>query len=203
MSRYNEEEWQRLKDAERERQKRKYQNKFLDDTYNQYRNERKDINTEKQLIKAGDFASIEEGEFERVGESNRYWVLSICIVLIMGCGFLFAGFYQNFFYEKTKQDLVSVGKELIKMTEIKEKKVKAQKIKAKKVKAKNVNFAKKWQRTIWEVYKGKACSKGSCTYRIEQKWRDCYRATGRCNKADSRTLERKNYKINKTRTVYL
>ncbi|BCG65416.1 MAG: hypothetical protein methR_P3252 [Methyloprofundus sp.] len=193
MSRYNEEEWQRLKDAERERQKRKYQNKFLDDTYNQYCNEKKDINMEKQLIKADDFASIEEGEFKRVGESNRYWVPTICVVLIMGCGFLFAGFYQNFFYEKTKQDLVSVSKELIKMTEVKEK----------KETAKNVNFAKKWKRTIWEIYKGKACSKGSCTYSIEQKWRDCYRATGRCNKADSRRLERKNYKINKTRTVYL
>lgn len=196
MSRYNEDEWNRLKEAERERQKRKYQNKYLDDTYKQLEKERKELKESNNLYlrnnykKPDKFNDIKEIKVKNDNGYGKYIIISLCIIVVMGSGFLFSGFYENFFYEKTKQDIIKATNGISDLTNSLNKKNLFNKP------------IKKWKRTIWTETKGRVCNKGKCTYHIKELWRDCYIATGKCNKIKSRSLERDYNSMNRSRTTY-
>jgi len=199
MSRYNEEEWNRLKNAEKERQKQKYQNKYIDNAYKNYHNEKNPVNRaylDNTYKKPDNFNEIKEIKIKNESESSKYIIISLCIIAVMGCGFLFSGFYENFFYEKTKKDIVNAASGINELSNS----LNRQQFFSKPLKTKPV---KKWKRTIWEEKKGHVCNKGTCNYHIKQYWRDCYISTDKCNKIESRSLERKNSKLNTTKTVYL
>jgi len=207
MSRYNEEEWAKLKEAERSRQKRKYQNKFLEDTYQQYNIEKEEGKrtkiTHKHVI------NIKTPELSR--ENSFVLVITACVILIMGAWFLIAGVSENFFYEKQKKDLIEGVNEINKaldkdLKEIKKAVYKSNTFTEQKSKFLNANSrqpTKKWKRTTWEELKGKTCTdEKGCTYAIKKKWRDCLISTGQCG-THSKMLYRNNSRLNKTKITYL
>lgn len=183
MSRYNEDEWKRLKEAERTRQKRKYQNKYINDTYERLNEERKQPRgyLKNSHRKPDNFNDIKEIKIKNDNEYGKYIIISLCIIIVMGAGFLFSGLHDNFFYEKAKKDIIKAtngGSDLTRA-------LNKQQIFKKTV--------KKWKRTEWEEEQGKMCNKGKCTYYIKQHWRDCLIKTGNCNARQYRKIER-NYK---------
>lgn len=181
MSIYNEDDQKRLMDAKRERDKRRYLEKKINQEYSPESWDRKKDN----------FNDIKEIKITKESQSALNFNIAICIILVMGAGFLFLGIYENFFYNKSKDDLIQATEFLSKKTT----ESSPQKV--------NQVSSKKWKRTIWEVNKGRMCSKGKCTYTIEQNWRDCLIETNVCNPKRSRSLIRNNNQLNATKTIYL
>jgi len=206
MSRYNEEEWAKLKEAERSRQKRKYQNKFLEDIYQRYSIEKEE--SERTEITHKHVVDIKTPELNR--ENSFAFVVTACVILVIGAWFLIAGVSENFFYEKQKKDLIAGTKAITKaldqdLNEIKKAVYTGNTFAEQKssfLNANNKQPAKKWKRTFWEVKKGYGCINNKCTYQVMQYWKDCKITTGKCN-TQSRKIKRTSDYLKNTKVTYL
>jgi len=203
MSRYNEEEWAKLKEAERNRQKRKYQNKFLEDIYQRYSIEKEE--DERSEITHKHVVDIKTPELNR--ENSFAFVVTACVIMVIAAWFLIAGISENFFYEKSKKDLIA-GTEAIKKSfsdELNSSMYSGKTFKQQQNSFLNTNNrqpAKKWKRTFWEVKKSHGCINGKCTYKVMQYWKDCSLSTKKCN-TQSREVTRGNNYIAKAKVTYL
>lgn len=181
MSRYNEDEWQRIKDAQREREKLKHRNKLLGKGKEPFIPKQ-----ENELITYKHEVKVKRPALEK--ETHIIVISTFCIIAIMGCWFLFSGFSNNFFYEKTKEDL-KLGATSV--SQVLNSKIK-----------KNPIPIKKWKRTTWETLNGKSCSNGKCLYVVQFHWRDCSLKTGDCT-TKTKNYTRKSNRLNPLKISYL
>lgn len=189
MSRYNEDEWNRILDEEKSREKDKYRNKLKG------RQLMHGINPEQRDLQLYRNAYTVQVEANKKNESVKgiIVVFSLCVIAILASWFAFNWYSESYFYEKKKADVIAAALAL-----------KEAENKAENIKRNATTELKRWKRTIWEEYKGKFCKENnSCIYTFEQKWRDCWLETGKCNKTRSRTHDREYYKLKKTEVIYL
>lgn len=149
--------------------------------------------------------NIEAAERRWVREEHRdsnqskiIILITVCIITIIGSSFIFSGVYENFFYEKGKNDLKAALNSM-------ESSLKSYKPLNTRAKITNTAYknSKKWRRTIWEVYKGKVCTNPkNCTYHFDIKWKDCYVQTNTC-KFNSKRVERTKYVTSPRKTSYI